>query len=110
MTTLNEREHGYEAKYAHEEELRFLATARRDKLFAHWAGEQLGVPGAEIEALTHAALAVRDGPGHDERLLAHIEGVFAGHGRSVARAALVEELAQCAATAKAQLLGDRPIV
>ncbi len=32
MTTFNEREQGFEAKFKHDEELRFRVTARRNKL------------------------------------------------------------------------------
>ena len=34
MTTFQEREQAFEAKFAHDEEFRFLVTARRVKLFA----------------------------------------------------------------------------
>jgi hypothetical protein len=40
MTTFEDRERAFEAKFAHDEEFRFLVTARRDKLFAQWAGQR----------------------------------------------------------------------
>ncbi len=49
MTTFDEREQGYEAKFAHDQELRFKATARRDKYFGSWAAAQLGLSGAAAE-------------------------------------------------------------
>ena len=39
MTTFDKREEGFEAKFAHDEELRFLALARRNKLLAAWAAK-----------------------------------------------------------------------
>jgi hypothetical protein len=49
MTTFDERERGYEAKFARDEELRFKAAARRDKLLGAWAAEKLGLEGADAE-------------------------------------------------------------
>ncbi len=50
MTTFNKREEGFEQQFAHDEELRFKATARRNKLLGHWAAEKLGLSGAEAES------------------------------------------------------------
>ncbi|HEU4660889.1 MAG TPA: DUF1476 domain-containing protein [Pseudolabrys sp.] len=49
-TTFDKREEGFEKKFAHDEELRFKATARRNKLLGLWAAEKLGMTGAEAEA------------------------------------------------------------
>jgi hypothetical protein len=50
MTTFDKREEGFEKKFAHDEELKFKAYARRNKLLGLWAAEQLGKSGAEAEA------------------------------------------------------------
>lgn len=50
MTTFDKREEGFEKKFAHDEELRFKATARRNKLLGQWAAEKLGLSGADAEA------------------------------------------------------------
>ena len=50
MTTFDKREEGFEKKFAHDEELRFKANARRNKLLGHWAAEKLGLTGADAEA------------------------------------------------------------
>ena len=49
MTLFDERERAFEYLYAHDEELRFLALARRNRLFAQWAAEQIGFRGEEYE-------------------------------------------------------------
>lgn len=49
MTAFDERKNAFEKKFAHDEELRFKATARRNKLFGLWAAGQLGKAGAEAE-------------------------------------------------------------
>ena len=50
MTTFDEREDGFERKFAHDEALRFKATARRNRLLGLWAAEKLGLAGADAEA------------------------------------------------------------
>ena len=50
MTTFDKREEGFEKKFAHDEELRFKASARRNKLFGLWAAEKLGLTGDAANA------------------------------------------------------------
>jgi hypothetical protein len=49
MTTFDDRKDAFEKKFAHDEELRFKATARRNKLLGLWAAEKLGKSGPEAE-------------------------------------------------------------
>jgi hypothetical protein len=55
MTTFDKREDAFEKQFAHDEELKFKATARRNKLLGLWAAEKLGLTGAEADSY---ALAV----------------------------------------------------
>ena len=57
MTTFEDREKGFERKFAHDEELKFRATARRNKLLGLWAAEKLG----PVHILAHCA-GVNSGP------------------------------------------------
>ena len=50
MTTFDDREKGFESKFAHDQELQFKAHARRDKLFGLWAAGKMGLAGAEADA------------------------------------------------------------
>ena len=50
MSTFDKREDSFEKQFAHNEELRFKATARRDKLLGLWAAEKLGKTGEAAEA------------------------------------------------------------
>ena len=50
MTTFDKREEGFEKKFAHDEELRFKANARRNKLLGLWAAEKLGLADADAAA------------------------------------------------------------
>lgn len=48
--SINERGESFEKKFAHDEELKFKATARRNKLLGLWAAEKLGKTGEAAEA------------------------------------------------------------
>lgn len=50
MTTFDKREEGFEKKFAHDEELKFKAYARRNKLLGLWAAAELGKTGADADA------------------------------------------------------------
>ena len=45
MANMEDRKNAFENKFAHDEELRFKATARRNKLLGLWAAEKLGKAG-----------------------------------------------------------------
>jgi hypothetical protein len=57
MTTFDKREEGFEKKFAHDEELKFKATARRNKLLGLWAAAQLGKTGADADAYSKEVVA-----------------------------------------------------
>jgi hypothetical protein len=50
MTTFDKREEGFEKQFARDEELKFKAGARRNKLLGLWAAEKLGLAGTQAEA------------------------------------------------------------
>jgi hypothetical protein len=57
MTTFDKREEGFERKFALDEEMRFRANARRNKLLGQWAAEKLGLNGAEADAYAKSVVA-----------------------------------------------------
>jgi hypothetical protein len=57
MTTFDQREKDFEKKFAHDEELRFRANARRNKLLGLWAAEKLGLSGAQADAYAKEVVA-----------------------------------------------------
>ena len=67
MTTFDKREEGFEKQFAHDEELRFKAMARRNKLLGLWAASVLGKSGAEAEAYAkEIVMADFEEPGEDD--------------------------------------------
>lgn len=57
MTTFDKREEGFEKKFALDEELKFKAHARRNKLLGLWAAEKFGLSGAEADAYAKEVVA-----------------------------------------------------
>lgn len=57
MTTFDKREEGFEKKFALDEEQRFRAEARRNKLLGLWAAEKLGKSGDEAAAYAKEVVA-----------------------------------------------------
>lgn len=76
MSTFDNREKGYESKFAHDEELRFKAEARRNKLLGLWAAEKMGIMGNAAEAYAKEVIkADFEEPG-DEDVFRKIRGDF----------------------------------
>jgi hypothetical protein len=94
VTTFDKREQGFESKFAHDEALRFKATARRNKLLGAWAAEKLGLSGADAEAYAKDLVMVEFEEAGDEDVVRKLEADFAAKHLSVTdvqiRAAMVE--------------------
>src|SRR5258708_33228168 len=57
MTTFDKREEGFEKKYALDEEHKFKAEARRNKLLGLWVADKLGMSGDEANAYAKEVVA-----------------------------------------------------
>jgi len=57
MTTFDKREEGFEKRFALDEEQKFKASARRNKLLGLWAAEKLGLTGAAVDAYAKEVVA-----------------------------------------------------
>jgi hypothetical protein len=66
MTTFDKREEGFEKQFAHDEELRFKAIARRNKMLGLWAAGMLGKSGADAEAYAKDVVLADFEEGGDE--------------------------------------------
>jgi len=80
MTTFDKREKGFERKFALDEESRFKATARRNKLLGHWAAEKLGLTGPEVEAYAKDVIKANLGEAGDEDVFRKIRSDFDAKG------------------------------
>ena len=67
MTTFDEREKRFEAKFANDAEARFRAEARRDKIVGRWAAGKLGYEGQQAEDYARSVIkADMEEPGSED--------------------------------------------
>jgi hypothetical protein len=80
MTTFDKREEGFEKKFAHDEELKFKATARRNKLIGLWAAGELGKTGADADAYAKEVVAADFEEAGDDDVVRKVAKDLAGKG------------------------------
>ena len=105
MTTFDEREQGFEKKFALDEEQTFKAVARRNRLLGMWIAEKLGLSGDAATAYARDVVAADFEAAGDDDVLRKVEqdlaakGVKPGPGE--VRAKMNELLAEAVAQVKA---------
>ena len=80
MTTMKDREEGFERKFAIEEELRFRALARRNRMLGLWAAEKLGKNGADAETYARDVILADFVEAGDEDVFRKLREDFAAAG------------------------------
>jgi hypothetical protein len=80
MTTFDKREEDFEKQFVHDEELRFKATARRNKLLGQWAAEKLGLSGAEAESYAKSVVMADFDEAADHDVMRKIRADFDARG------------------------------
>jgi hypothetical protein len=98
----HDRERGFEAKFQLDEEQRFRAQARRDKLFGLWVAGQLGRGDAEAYAAEVVASNFEK-PG-DEDMLDKVRGDIKTAGKQISEAVLQAELNKAMTEAARQIV------
>ncbi len=105
MTTFDKREEAFEKKFAIDEELKFKAVARRNRLLGLWAAEKLGLSGEAATTYASETVAEAFGEGGDTAIIRKLTGDFTTRGLAVTReeigARMGEFLAQAIAQVKA---------
>lgn len=92
MTTFDKREEGFEKKFAHDEELKFKATARRNKLLGLWAAAQLGKTGADADAYSKEVVAADFEEAGDDDVLRKVVKDLAGKATEAQVRSMMTEL------------------
>ncbi len=82
MTTFDKREQGFEAKFAHDEELMFRAMARSNKLLGNWAAAELGLTGPAAADYASALVTTDLESQTVDGVLRKVSGDLAGRGIS----------------------------
>lgn len=100
MTTFDDREKGFETKFALDQEQEFKAMARRNKLLGLWAAEKMGLTADSAEQYASAVVrADFEQPG-DEDVFRKIAGDFEGSGLSVSEGEIRRKMDELASMAR----------
>ncbi|MCF8470527.1 MAG: DUF1476 domain-containing protein [Parvibaculum sp.] len=76
MPTFDKRGDSFEKKFVHDEELRFKALARRNKLLGLWAAELMGLTGDAASAYAQEVIAADFEEAGEEDVFRKIRGDF----------------------------------
>ncbi len=105
MTTFDEREKGYEAKLAHDEELKFRAYARRNRLLGLWAAAKLGKSGQAAEDYASELVNAQIGGNGDEAVSTKLHADFAAAGLGISEHQIHREMTELLAKATLDVTG-----
>ena len=103
MTTFNDRERGFEAKFAHDEEMKFRVIARRNKLLGHWAAQRMKLSPVEAEAYAKDVVRAEFEDGGDEDVVRKLLGDLTSAGVEIDDASIREAMADRMIEARRQL-------
>ena len=103
MTLFDERERAFENLFAHEEEMRFRALARRNQLFAHWAADQLRLGPTKSHAYIRAFVNDAVQPERASTLISRVRDDFRAEGLEISDERIGAALARAAAEAARQV-------
>jgi hypothetical protein len=106
MTTFEDRDRAFEAKFAADEELAFRVTARRNRLLGHWAAGLMQLTPEETEAYARSVVHAEFEEAGDEDVVRKLVGDLTAAGidadEARVRAALDEKLVE----ARRQLMSE----
>ena len=98
MTTFDEREAGFEAKFAHDADMEFRVVARANKLLGRWAAGKLGLAGDAVDdyarSLVHAEFETAGHAGVADKVTADLAARGLGVTAADVRAAIAATLAE----------------
>jgi hypothetical protein len=94
MTTFDKREEGFEKKFALDEEQKFKAHARRNRLLGLWAAEKLGISGDAATAYAREVVAAAFEGGGDADVLRKVMGDLSAKGIDIAEAEVRAEMTE----------------
>lgn len=107
MTTFDDRERAFEAKFVHDADIAFRITARRNRLLGHWAAGLMGLTPEETDAYAKAVVQAEFEEAGDEDVVRKLHGDLIAAGAEVDDAAVRRALEEQTVEARRQLLEAR---
>ncbi|HEV3043354.1 MAG TPA: DUF1476 domain-containing protein [Roseiarcus sp.] len=107
MGAFEEREEGFEKRFAVDEALSFKARARRNKLIGLWAAALMGKTAEDAEAYAKTVVAAQVERADDEALFAALRAAFNSAGVEVSDHLLRRKMSETLAQAQAEVAAGR---
>lgn len=104
--SFSEREKAVEAKWAHDEDLRFRAVTRRNKLLGQWAAETIGLKGAAADTYVATLLDLEVRGARDEDIVQKVHGDFAPRNIAYSEHFIRTKMRELAIEATAQIMSE----
>ncbi|NIJ08917.1 hypothetical protein FHS31_002541 [Sphingomonas vulcanisoli] len=105
MTTFNDRENAFEAKFARDEEMAFRIIARRNRLVGNWAAGLMGLTPEETDAYAKAVVQADFEESGDEDVVRKLFGDLVGSGVDIDEGKVRQALSDATVEARRQLIG-----
>lgn len=99
MTTFDKRQEGFERKFALDEEQRFKAMARRNRLLGEWVASKLGKTGQDAADYAKSVVLADFEEAGDEDVFRKVSGDLAAANVVVAEQELRDTMARLLAAA-----------
>jgi hypothetical protein len=99
MTTFDEREKGFEKKFALDQDLKFKAESRRNKMLAEWAAAKLGITGDAVEDYVKAVRKADLAEKGDDDVVRKVKQDFADKGLAIDEAEIRKAMGEFIAKA-----------
>ncbi len=106
MTTFDDRERAFEAKYSRDEEMAFRMTARRNKLVGQWAAEKMKLTAEETDAYARAVIHADFEEAGDDDVVRKLVGDLTAAGIEIDDAAVRTVIAEKMVEARRQLMTE----
>ena len=106
MSQFGEREQNFEAKFAHDEELRFKVFARRNKLLGLWAAHKLGLAGQAAEDYAIGVIKAGATSADEESVFAKVRADFDAKAVSASDHQIRREMHDLLGTARHQIMTE----
>jgi hypothetical protein len=103
MSNFDKREEGFEKKYALDEEQKFKAEARRNKLLGLWVADKLGMSGDEANAYAREVVAADFEEAGDGDVVRKVMGDLKAKGIAISEAELRAKMDELMALAIMQV-------
>jgi hypothetical protein len=104
MTTFDDRERAFEAKFTHDEDMKFRVIARRNRLLGQWAAAKMGLSEAETDAYAKDVIRADFEEAGDEDVIRKLLGDLTGAGIEIDEGVISEALEHKTVEARRQLM------